>query len=255
MVYAGGSKQMAKTKQNNQVQKYESEFLELFKKLTCSRSSWQVWEDLVTVMACSISNAADRSPDKFKRREEQYGQAIKNLGGMEIPVQIFCTIVKALEENPDQDFLGRLYMALNLGSHWHGQFFTPYHISEFMAETLINGDCQAEIEGKGYLSVCDPCVGAGALLIAAANVIKKAGINYQRDILFVGQDIDEVAAMMAYIQLSLLGCPGYIIVGNSLKDMPDGHVLFPKDTGQCEVWLTPMFATDIWEKRRADNLL
>lgn len=120
MVYAGGSKQMAKTKQNNQVQKYESEFLELFKKLTCSRSSWQVWEDLVTVMACSISNAADRSPDKFKRREEQYGQAIKNLGGMEIPVQIFCTIVKALEENPDKDFLGRLYMALNLGSHWHG---------------------------------------------------------------------------------------------------------------------------------------
>ncbi len=167
---------MAKTKQNNQVQKYESEFLELFKKLTCSRSSWQVWEDLVTVMACSISNAADRSPDKFKRWEEQYGQAIKNLGGMEIPVQIFCTIVKPLEENPDQDFLGRLYMALNLGSHWHGQFFTPYHISEFMAETLINGDCQAEIEGKGYLSVCDPCVGAGALLIAAANVIKRQGL-------------------------------------------------------------------------------
>ena len=79
MVYAGGSKQMAKTKQNNQVQKYESEFLELFKKLTCSRSSWQVWEDLVTVMACSISHAADRSPDKFQRREDQYGQAIKNL--------------------------------------------------------------------------------------------------------------------------------------------------------------------------------
>lgn len=39
-------------------------------------------------------------------------------------------------------------------------------------------------------------------------------------------------------------------MGNSLKDMPDGHVLFPKDTEQCEVWLTPMFVTDIWEKRR-----
>ncbi len=164
-------------------------------------------------------------------------------------MQIFCIVVNALEENPDQDFLGKLYMDLNLGNHWYGQFFTPYHISEFMAETIISEDCQAEIEGKGYLSVCDPCVGAGALLIAA-NVIKKAGINYQRDVLFVGQDIDKVAAMMAYIQLSLLGCPGYIIVGNSLKDMPDGHVLFPKDTEQCEVWLTPMFVTDIWEKRR-----
>ena len=70
----------------------------------------------------------------------------------------------------------------------------------------------------------------------------------------MGQDIDKVVAMMAYIQLSLLGCPGYIIVCNSLKDMPDGHVLFPKDTEQCEVWLTPMFVTGIWEKRRQMTL-
>lgn len=58
------------------------------------------------------------------------------------------------------------------------------------------------------------------------------GVNYQKDVLFVGQDIDKVVAMMAYIQFSLLGCPGYIIVGNSLTDMPDGHVLFPQGTEQ-----------------------
>lgn len=55
---------------------------------------------------------------------------------------------------------------------------------------------------------------------------------------------------MAYIQLSLLGCPGYITVGNSLTSMPDGYVLFPKETGQYEIWIMPMFVTDIWEKRR-----
>lgn len=164
---------MAKAKQTGQVQNYENEFLKLFKELAGSRSSWQVWEDLVTVMACSISNADDRSPDKFKIREEQYGHAIKNLGGMEIPAQIFCIVVNALEENPNQDFLGKLYMDLNLGNHWHGQFFTPYHISEFMAETIISEGCKAEIADKGYLSVCDPCIGSGALLIAAANAIKK----------------------------------------------------------------------------------
>lgn len=241
---------MVKAKQTGQVQNYENEFLKLFKELAGSRSSWQVWEDLVTVMACSISNAADRSPDRFKVREEQYGHAIKNLGGMEIPVQIFCIVVNALEENPNQDFLGKLYMDLNLGNHWHGQFFTPYHISEFMAETIISEGCKAEIADKGYLSVCDPCIGSGALLIAAANAIKKAGINYQRDVLFAGQDIDKIVAMMAYIQLSLLGCPGYITVGNSLTSMPDGYVLFPKETGQYEIWIMPMFVTDIWEKRR-----
>ncbi len=76
------------------------------------------------------------------------------------------------------------------------------------------------------------------------------GVNYQKDVLFVGQDIDKVVAMMAYIQFSLLGCPGYIIVGNSLTDMPDGHVLFPQGTEQHEIWMMPMFVTDIWEKRR-----
>ena len=66
LVYVGGRNQMAKIKQTGQVQKYESEFLELFKELAYSRSSWQVWKDLVTVMACSIGNAADRTPDKLK---------------------------------------------------------------------------------------------------------------------------------------------------------------------------------------------
>lgn len=218
---------MAKVKHIGHLQDREKEFLKLFDKLTYSRSSWQVWEDLMTVMACSISNAVDREPDRFKRREEQYERAIKRLGGVEIPAQMLGIITIALEKNPDQDFLGSLYMNLNLGSHWHGQFFTPYNVSRMMAEMNFSGEAKAEAERKGYISVCDPCVGAGAMLIAAANAMRRAKVNYQTQAVFVGQDIDSVVAKMAYIQLSLLGCPGYIIVGNSLTNPPTGHVLFP----------------------------
>lgn len=240
---------MAKIKQAVQVQKYESEFLELFNELTSSRSAWQVWEDLMTVMACSISNAADRTPDKFKMREEQYERAITNLGGMEIPVQIFCTVIKALEENPNQDFLGKLYMALNLGNHWHGQFFTPYHVCELMAKININGEILQEIEKKGYVSVCDPCVGAGSMLIAAANVMGEMEINYQESAVFVGQGIDRIVAMMAYIQISLIGCPGYIIIGDSLINPVVNHILLPEDREGHELWITPMFVMDTWNRR------
>ncbi len=38
----------------------------------------------------------------------------------------FAIVVEALERNPEQDFLGELYMELELGNHWKGQFFTPY---------------------------------------------------------------------------------------------------------------------------------
>lgn len=170
---------MAKIKHTGQMRDAEKEFLNLFKGLTYSRSAWQVWEDLITVMACSISNAVDRTPDRFRSREERYEKSIKNLGGVEIPAQILCIITMALEQDPDQDFLGKMYMNLNMGNHWKGQFFTPYNICRMMAEMNFGDGLQAEIESKGYISVCDSCVGAGAMLIASANAMKRAGVNYQ----------------------------------------------------------------------------
>ena len=42
-------------------------------------------------------------------------------------------------------------------------------------------------------------------------------INYQQNAYFVAQDIDPLVAKMCYIQLSLLGCPGVVIIGNTLE--------------------------------------
>lgn len=108
---------MARIKHIGTVNDKEKDFLKLFNQLTYSRSGWQVWEDLMTVMACSICNAVDRRNEAFERREKQYEMAIKNLGGVDIPAQMLGIITMALEENPNQDFLGKLYMNLNLGSH------------------------------------------------------------------------------------------------------------------------------------------
>lgn len=61
-------------------------------------------------------------------------------------------------------------------------------------------------------------------------------INFQDKILFVAQDIDLTAAMMCYIQLSLLGCQAIVKVGNSLSDP------FSVNEPMSEkIWLTPMF--------------
>ena len=64
----------------------------------------------------------------------------------------------------------------------------------------------------------------------------------------MGQDIDPVVAKMCYIQLSLMGCAGYVIVGNSLTKPLTGDVLIPYDDEN--LWIMPMFFTDIWTKRR-----
>lgn len=246
---------MARIKHVGTVGDKEKDFLKLFDQLTYSQSGWQVWEDLMTVMACSICNAVDRRKEAYERREKQYERSIKALGVVDIPAQMLGIITMALEENPNQDFLGKLYMNLNLGSHWHGQFFTPYHVCELMAKMQIGDGCQAEIESKEYLSVCDPCVGAGAMLIAAATAFRECKINYHTSALFIGQDIDPIVAKMAYIQLSLLGCPGYITVGNSLTNPQTGHVLFPEENEGQDLWIMPMFMHQVWEMRRTKELM
>ena len=170
------------------------------------RSRWQVWSDWITMSAIAVSNATDRS--HFDEREKQY----LSIAGkytrpeMEAFTEMLALLVVALEDNPEQDFLGELYMCLGLGNDHAGQFFTPYHLCEFMsAVTTPAEEFQQKIGDRGWVAVCDPTCGAGALLVAFANECRKKGINYQTDVLFVAQDIDYIVGMMCYLQMSLLG--------------------------------------------------
>ncbi len=240
---------MTKTNTSEIIQGTEKEFLDDFHHLCYSRSSWQVWADLMAVMACSISNTLDRAPEHFEQREREYAQCIERLGSVEIPAKIFHIVVMALENEPEQDFLGKMYMSLNLASHWKGQFFTPYNICKMMSQITV-GDAEKRIEEQEYISICDPACGAGATLIAAVNTVKSSKYNFQNHVLFVGQDIDRITGMMCYIQLSLLGCAGYICIGNTLTNPITGSLLFPQEKEGQELWYMPMFQSDIWKMRR-----
>lgn len=230
----------------------KAEFLKIFKGMCSSRSTWEVWPDLITVMACSLANVCDRTSGRYEKREKEYEACIKRLGGPELPVKLFAILVEAMEAEPDQDFLGDMYMSLELGNHWKGQFFTPYHISRMMAEMTL-GDCRKQIEEQGWISVCDPTVGGGAMLIAAANAFRRQEVYYHNNVLFVGQDIDRIVAMMAYIQISLLGCAGYIVVANSLTNPICGSVLSPVENEAQEFWYTPFYFGEVWHDRRRWN--
>lgn len=101
-------------KQSDIIHGTEKEFLDIFHSLCYSRSAWQVWADLMAAIACSISNVADRSPEHYESREKEYAQCIERLGSVEVPAKMLAIIVEALERKPEQDFLGDMYMQLNL---------------------------------------------------------------------------------------------------------------------------------------------
>lgn len=150
----------------------EKEFIKTFEELKYSRNSYSIWSDFVTICACSISNIVDKR--YFDEREEMYLKIIKkyNKDEQELFAKLMAKTFIALTNNPQQDFLGKIFMSLNLGSASNGQFFTPYHICEFMAKMTIDAEnVKQTLKDTGSFSVCDPTCGSGALLIAAVNEI------------------------------------------------------------------------------------
>ena len=236
-------------KKSEEIVGTEKEFLDIFRTLCRTRSAWQVWADVISAMACSLSNAVDRTPGRYEKREKEYEQCIKRIGSVETVAKLFAVVTMAFEKNSDQDFLGKMYMDLELSSRWKGQFFTPYCICKAMTEIVV-GKADEQIEKNGYISVCDPACGAGATLIATVNKMKLSKYNFQNHVLFVGQDVDRVTGLMCYIQLSLLGCAGYICIGDTLTNPLTGHILFPNEREGQELWIMPMFRVGAWTWRR-----
>ncbi len=236
---------------------WEKKFIDIFNKICNRHQSWQVWQDFVNMSACAIANSVDRRSDVWKAREDSYMETVKKYSKEDLDLisELLSITTLALEENPAQDFLGKLYMQFHLENKWHGQFFTPWHIAELMAMVVVGDDLKEKIVSEGYVSVNDPCCGAGCMLIAFANICKDdLNINYQKDILFVGLDVDPVVAKMCYIQISLLGCPGYVVIGNSLTEPIIGTDTNPIVTNDNDIWFTPLWFIGLWQFRLSKKM-
>jgi len=230
-----------------ELKKGNGQFVKLFEKLRYRHGAWQAWHDMVHLFAIEIANSVDyvHAPG----RREMYDSIIGKYADeeKELMAQLFAEMVRQLEANPHQDFLGQTYMELRLGNDGSGQVFTPYHISELMARMNLMSGVKEEIEKKGYVSICDPTCGGGAMLIAGAHVMSEVDPDWKAHTFFVGQDIDSTVAMMAYVQLSLIGCAGYIRIGNTLEDPPTGGLLGDKSE---KTWYLPATMMNlVWVQR------
>lgn len=89
------------------------------------------------------------------------------------------------------DYLGGYYQSTKT-SRWNrtGYYCTPHNVCEMMARMLFEGG-QAPEEGRDprTLSVCDPAVGSGRMLLHASNY----------SVCLFGQDIDPICCAMAKI--------------------------------------------------------
>ena len=204
---------------------YKKEFLTCLNSIDHSKRRYDIFKDFLTATAISFQNAV--SPNKNQELENEYKELIKTYKKPEKLAELLHITVQALTQETT-DFLGSIYMFGDFGNKHTGQFFTPFHIADFMAQiTIYESDLKRKIETEGFMTVCDPCCGSGVFLIAASEVIKKMGYNPQQVLHIDGTDIDKVCCQMAYIQTSLLGLSGVIHYGNTITMQMWEHYKLP----------------------------
>lgn len=191
---------------------YVKEFISKLSNLDRSRSVSTVFNDFLTLSCCSLAQTVYRNDNL----EQKYLNIIKTYtkGQAEEFSKLLAFLVLGLEQAP-QDFLGQIFMSLNLGSQANGQYFTPYSVSKFMAEIIFT-----EIESfqnNQLITLSEPCCGSGALIIAFAQTLREHNINYQQNLFVEAIDISEMCFKMTYIQLSLLGISAKVVQGDSLS--------------------------------------
>ncbi len=151
--------------------------------------------------------------NKYKRDDEAtYRETISMFA------KILAELNISMKENPF-DYLGAIYMEINMNSKYKGQYFTPSHICDMMAEMTIENkeDFDKIVKEKGYFAMADPCCGSGSLVIRTLRVLKNRGIeNLDAKLYIQLQDIDLTCVRMAYINMCLLETSSRVIWGNSL---------------------------------------
>ena len=98
-------------------------------------------------------------------------------------------------------------MRLDVKSVQAGQYFTPNCIAEAMARMTFNrDDFERLVREKGVVTVCDPAVGSGVMLLAFARVVHaEFGRWGTGKLRLYGTDIDVRCVNMCRIQLRMNG--------------------------------------------------
>ena len=210
------------------------EIIKLIDRSSYSVGKSKLISDVFACGALAISNTVDFT--QYDEREEQYKQIMNGYKPKEreLIVQVFSKIFALLssvtyDNGRFDDYLGDLFMRCNQGNKNAGQFFTPYHISHFMAKSSL-ANIDVKNEPNEILSISDPCSGGGGLLMAALDVLKNDhNINYTHHCYMETSDIDIRCVHMTYLQLALAGVPAIVCHQNTLTNE------------RWSVWKTPAF--------------
>ncbi|WP_050028955.1 N-6 DNA methylase [Verrucomicrobium sp. BvORR034] len=190
------------------------EFAKCLREADSSRSLWESFSDWLNLAYLSLSQAAHkvRTGSLDDAKEQGYLELIGQYKNPSKMSEALAIVVNALEMDR-YDFIGSAAGELELLNQWNGQFFTPKTVCDLMCQMTL-GECRPDPEHR--LRIAEPACGAGAMAIAATEVLKENGFapwHYWLDC----TDIDHRMFKACYIQLTLCGVPAVVRHGDTLR--------------------------------------
>ncbi len=194
------------------VNNHKAEFIKIFSQFSHRKNRYDVFRDFIMMSGFSLQN----SILKCEYIEAEYMDIVKRYTKEEVHLFPKLLAELTLGLNAEMgDFLGEIFMSLGFGESRMGQFFTPYSVAKLMADLCV-GDKVSALSNKPFITLSEPTCGAGGMIIAVAQSMLEAGFTPFENLWVEARDIDYVAAMMCYVQLSLLGIPARVVTGNTL---------------------------------------
>ena len=192
----------------------EKAFLSLFSQTARYHRRHQVFEDFISCSVIALENRLQFC----EKREQKYLRIVSRYEKPDVEnmAHLLAHVVNGLEVAPG-DFLGRVFMQLEMGDKYRAQFFTPWSVGVMMARMQL-GNVDDNFRDKPFITLSEPACGAGCMVLAFASVLREAGYSPHRYLWVSATDIDPLAAGMAYIQFSLCGIAGEVVIGNALND-------------------------------------
>lgn len=162
------------------------------------------------------------TPEEAERMGEMFGMLI-------MAMQDYC------QQGEYADILSRIFLELEINSKDAGQFFTPGSVAKLTAKMTFDKDEAGEIIGRdGHITLNEPAVGGGIMVLAFAEAMRAAGFDPTRQLVIYAGDIDMRCACMSYLHFSLYGFPAVIDYGNALT------------LAHWQRWHSPVYVFDLW---------
>ena len=211
-----------------------SAFLKTLRTIAPHKHRYDVFRDFVILAATSLHN----STHKDEAREAEYLQVIAGYSAedQQLFPKLLGQLIQLLDPTP-ADVLGPIYLELDVANRDQGQFFTPPDVSYLMAkmtwgEELANCD-------RPFITLGEPACGAGGMVLAFVRIMIENGQNPAEKLWVQCIDVDRLAALMCYVQLTLWNVPGEVIVGNTISWQ------------HREIWYTPAHHLGFWNAKLA----